>query len=53
VLTDPNHKIEFEVDSTTTHEFDTDGIKFTSSNSTGWFPCPGARQDQVQMRHQG
>ena len=39
VLTDPNHKIEFEVDSTTTHEFDTDGIKFTSSNSTGWFPC--------------
>ena len=39
MLTDPNHKIEFEVDSTTTHEFDTDGIKFTSSNSTGWFPC--------------
>jgi len=30
----PWHKIEFAIDSTTTHEFDTDGIKFTSSNST-------------------
>ena len=39
ILTTSKHKIEFNIDKSTSYEFDTDGIKFTSANSNGWFDC--------------
>jgi hypothetical protein len=40
ILTTSNHKIEFQIDPTTNYDFDqSDGIKFTSGNANGYFPC--------------
>ena len=39
ILVTPNHKIQFDIDSSKSYEFETDGIKFTSANANGWFDC--------------